>query len=157
MFTNNSHARPALDRSPVVGFRCVRYSSPIQPELLAPKPSRGRDYSKAKPVSDEMYRAYLSQFTYDQTDPAAKLESVEETGEWKKEKVSIAAAYAGERLPAYLFTPKNTRPPYQTVIYFPGAGAAQLTTSETLQGGSQYLTIVRSGRAVVYPVFWGTY
>ena len=43
------------------------------------------------------------------------------------------------------------------MIYFPGAGAAQLTSSETLQGGPQYLTVVRSGRAVVYPVFWGTY
>ena len=157
MFTNNSDTRPAFDRSPDVGFRCVQYSGPIQPELLASAPNLGRDYTKEKPVSEQIYRVYLNLFTYDRTDPDAKLQAAEETADWKKEKVSIAGAYGGERVPAYVFTPKNTRPPYQTVIYFPGAGAAQLTSSDTLLDGPQYLTVVRSGRAVVYPVFWGTY
>jgi len=60
----------------------------------------------------------LNQWIDDRTDPAAKLEAAEETADWKKEKVSIAGAYGGERVPAYVFTPKNTSPPYQTVIYF---------------------------------------
>jgi len=47
MFTTNSDTRPALDRSPVVGFRCVRYSIPVQAGTARAKPSRGRDYSKA--------------------------------------------------------------------------------------------------------------
>jgi formylglycine-generating enzyme required for sulfatase activity/dienelactone hydrolase len=157
MFTNNSDTRSAFDRSPVIGFRCVRYSGSIQPALLAPMPRSGRDYSKAKPVSEEVYRAYLNLFTYDRTDPAAILEAGEETADWKKEKVSVAGAYGGERVPMYIFTPKNTRPPYQTVIYFTGAGAARLTSSDTLLGGLLYGTMIRSGRAVVYPVFWGTY
>jgi dienelactone hydrolase len=157
MFTNNSDTRPAFDRGPLLGFRCIKVSGTIPPELLASKQRNTRDYSKIKPVSDEIYRAYLNQFTYDQTDPAARLEATEETADWKKEKVSIGGTYGGERLPAYVFTPKSISPPYQTVIYFSGAGAAQLTSSETLQGGPQYLTVVRSGRAVVYPVFWGTY
>ena len=36
------------------------------------------------------------------------------------EKVSYAAAYGGERIPAYLFLPKNAKPPYQVVVVFPG-------------------------------------
>ena len=36
-------------------------------------------------------------------------------------KVSYAAAYGGERIPAYLFLPKNATPPYQVWWVFPGA------------------------------------
>ena len=35
--------------------------------------------------------------------------------------MSIAAAYGNERVPVHLFLPKGLKPPYQTVIYYPGA------------------------------------
>ncbi len=41
--------------------------------------------------------------------------------EWRVERVSYPAAYGDERIPAVLFLPKNSRPPYQTVIFFPGS------------------------------------
>jgi formylglycine-generating enzyme required for sulfatase activity/dienelactone hydrolase len=157
MFTNNSDTRPAFDRASDVGFRCVRYAGPLQPELLAPRTRAGRDYRNVKPVSEELFRAYLSVFTYDRVDTTAKIESVEETDEWKKEKITIAGAYDGGRVLVYLITPKNTQPPYQSVVYFPGAGASQVSSSAHLLGASHYLTLVRSGRAVLYPIFWGTY
>ena len=40
------------------------------------------------------------------------------------------AAYGNERMSAYLFLPKKAKPPYQTVLYFPGAGAIYTRTPE---------------------------
>jgi eukaryotic-like serine/threonine-protein kinase len=39
------------------------------------------------------------------------------------EKVSFDAAYGKERVTAYLFLPKNSSPPFQTIVYFPGSYA----------------------------------
>ena len=36
------------------------------------------------------------------------------------ERVSFAAAYDGERVLANILLPKNVRPPYQAVVWFPG-------------------------------------
>jgi dienelactone hydrolase len=56
---------------------------------------------------------------------------------------------------AYLFLPKNAVPPFQTVIHFPPGG---------LQGGSSRQLplrfvdfIIRGGRAVMCPIYLGTY
>ncbi len=42
---------------------------------------------------------------------------------------SYNAAYGGERVIAYLFLPKNARPPYQTVVYFRTPGDSLWTRS----------------------------
>ena len=63
-------------------------------------------------------------YSFDHGDLNAKVESVDDSSpEWRLEKVSYAAAYGGERIPAYLFLPKNAKPPYQVVVVFPGANA----------------------------------
>jgi formylglycine-generating enzyme required for sulfatase activity/dienelactone hydrolase len=157
MFTNNADIRAAFDRSAVNGFRCVLYSGGIDASLLAPKVRTSRDYGKEKAVNDEAFRAYLGLFDYDKTELNLKLESVEDTADWRKEKVTFDAVSANDRMILYVFTPKNSRPPYQTVIYFPGAGAAQLTSSRNLEGEPHYSLVVKSGRALLYPVYWGTY
>ena len=36
-----------------------------------------------------------------------------------RERVTLEAGYGDERMPVYLFLPKDGRPPYQAVIYFP--------------------------------------
>ena len=43
--------------------------------------------------------------------------------DWIVEKITFNAAYGNERVIAYLFLPKNASPPYQTLIFFPGADA----------------------------------
>ena len=48
---------------------------------------------------------------------------------WRKETVSFAAAYGNERVPAYLFLPKNVKPPYQTIVLFPSAYARAVPSS----------------------------
>ena len=56
----------------------------------------------------------------------------------------------------YLFLPKNSPPPYQTVIFFPAADAFLLRSSRQLSL-ARIDFILRSGRALLYPVYQGTY
>ena len=54
----------------------------------------------------------------------AVLESGDNSSESSRmEKVSFDAAYGKERITAYLFLPKNSSPPFQTIVYFPGSYA----------------------------------
>ena len=95
--------------------------------------------------------------TYDRTPLNARLDSVDDSSPfWRKERVSLDAAYGGERVSANVFLPKNAHPPYQTVMVFPSAYALYTALSELLDY-SRFDFIMRSGRAVVYPVYQGTY
>lgn len=109
------------------------------------------------PASDEEF-AFLRRFyEYDRTPLDAKVESVDDSSPyWRKEKVSYAAAYGNERIPAYLFLPKNATAPYQTVVFFPSAYARTITSSTALDLGT-FEFIVRSGRALLYPIYQGTF
>ena len=61
-----------------------------------------------------------------------------------------------ERVPAFVFLPKNTKPPYQALVYSPGAGAVS-STFASMDGFNRIEFIIRSGRAVIYPVYIGTF
>ena len=75
-----------------------------------------------KPATDEVFRFYKELFLYDKTDLQARLEWRNESSkDWIQEKVTFAAAYGNERVIAYLFLPRNSRPPFQTVIFYPGS------------------------------------
>ena len=45
---------------------------------------------------------------------------VKDEEDWTAEKITYAAAYGNERAIAYLFLPKKAKPPFQTVLFFPG-------------------------------------
>ena len=118
----------------------------------------GGDFAKAEPVSDDVFRAYKAMYSYAQTPLNAKVEEVaQQTADWKEEKVTFDAAYGGERMTAYLFLPTNVRPPYQTVLFFPSARVLGLADSKTLGDVKFFDYIVQSGRAVMYPIYKGTY
>jgi cephalosporin-C deacetylase-like acetyl esterase len=156
---NDEDARSPFDRSPTNGFRCMKYLSagPIPEALRLAIERLTRDYDKEKPVSDDTFRTYKSIYSYDRTELKPVVESVDEsTEDWKKERISFNAAYGNERVIAFLFLPKNATPPFQTVIYFPGSGAFDLHSSESLE--MIFIDfIIKSGRAVLYPVYKGSY
>src|SRR5262249_43344231 len=67
------------------------------------------------------------------------------------------AAYGNERIPAYLFLPAKVKPPYQTIVFFPSARVLDSPDSKSL-GDMQFIDyVIQSGRAVLYPVYKGTY
>jgi hypothetical protein len=109
-------------------------------------------------VSDEVFQAYKTMYAYDRTPVNPKTEGmVEDTPAWTKEKITIDAGHDGQRLAAYLFLPKNVHPPFQTVLFFPSAGVAYLHDSKDL-GDMQFVDYtIKSGRALLYPIYAGTY
>ena len=158
---NIPDARSPFERSPGFGFRCAEYVSTGKEAEAAGAPItvQLRNYGSEKPVSDQLFRAYKNQYSYDKTPLHAKVESVQQTEDWRQEKVSFDAAYGGERVTAYLFLPKAASPPFQVVVYFPGAAAAHMRSSA--KGLPSCLPdfdfIIKSGRAVLFPIYKGTF
>jgi eukaryotic-like serine/threonine-protein kinase len=149
---------PPFHRAANAGFRCVRNTAALPRETTVERRQTIRDFAKAKPAPDAVYRIYKSMYSYDRTPLNAKLENVaQDSADWRKEKVTFNAAYGNERMAAYLFLPAHVRPPYQTVVFFPSARVLDIPNSETL-GDMQFIDfVIQSGRAVLYPVFKGTY
>jgi len=119
-----------------------------------------RDFRKEKPVSDEIFEIYKSLYSYDKPELNPIIESTVQTGDWTKQKISFDSGYSTQRMLAFLFLPKNTPPPYQTVIYFPGSGVIYLRSPDQLDQDSNMTRIdyvIQSGRAVLYPIYEGTF
>jgi hypothetical protein len=159
MFTS-SDCRDPMDRSPTNGFRCALFEDALS-EVLIGAVDRVEDYvydhGKEKPVNDDIYQVYKSFYSYDRTDLNAEVESVDTSSpHWRKEKITFDAAYGNERVIAYLFLPEGTAPPYQTVVYFPGGEGIFLKSSDDIPM-SLFDFIIRSGRALIYPVYKGIY
>ena len=152
-------ARSPFDRSATNGFRGVKYLKPDSLPPATPRPIERptRDYSREKPVSDEVFRAYKSLYAYDPAPLAPAVERVDDSSAlWRKEKVSFAAAY-GKSVPAYLFLPRKAKPPFQTVLYWPPSSATRTRSSDPLPDVDVIDFLIVSGRAVLYPVYFGTY
>jgi eukaryotic-like serine/threonine-protein kinase len=158
MFVDPDAQSPFL-RASNIGFRCVKYIEPdsIPKEAFAVMPSPRRDLSQEKPVSDSIFQAYRGLYYYDQAPLDASVESLSSNGEdWKVEKITYAAAYGNERAIAYLFLPTKAKPPFQTVLFFPGSNALSLRQFSMYPTASLD-AVIRSGRAVIYPIYKSTY
>jgi dienelactone hydrolase len=74
------------------------------------------------------------------------------------ERISFNAAYGNERMIAYLFLPRNINPPYQTIIFVPAINAFYEKDAVNSFISRWYLDfIIKSGRAVIYPIYKGTF
>jgi eukaryotic-like serine/threonine-protein kinase len=157
MFVDPDAQSPFL-RTSNIGFRCVKYiDADAIPKIafdVMKMPSR--DLSKAKPASEELFKAYSSQYTYDKKPLNASVAPFDEQDDWKVERITYAAGYGDEQAAAYLLLPKKAKPPFQTVLFFPGSNALQLRKF-ALYSAAALDAILRSGRAVLYPVYKSTY
>jgi formylglycine-generating enzyme required for sulfatase activity/dienelactone hydrolase len=150
-------AKPPFDRGAANGFRCAQYPTPPRAKLLEPIRRTFRDYSVEKPVGDEAFRVIRGAYAYAPRPLKASVDEVDDSSPyWKKEKVSFAAAYGDVRVTAFVFLPRNARMPYQALVYHPSAGA-RTSTFASMEGFNRMEFIIRSGRAVIYPIYGGTY
>ena len=134
---NDGYAQNPYNRSETNGFRCMKY------------------------YGSEQYRANLEAAIklpfrdfYDMTDLNARVESMRAEEHFTREKITFDAPYGDERMIAYLFLPKDFPPPYQTIIYFPNSSAHYFSSSEDLSIRNMF---VKSGRAVIHPIYISTY
>jgi len=156
---NDALTSPAFDRSGENGIRLASY--PDENNVAAasePLKKDFRDYHSEQPVSDEVFDVYRQMYDYDDTPiNATSIEKIEEAG-YTRERIELDAAYGDERLTIFVFLPTGgtNSPPYQSVIFFPGSNDIYKTSYDELQIRVIDF-IVRSGRALIYPVYKGTY
>jgi dienelactone hydrolase len=148
------------DRSPTNGLRLVTYSEASSNLESAKLPvetinAADRDYSREKPVSDSEFKVYQHLYGYDRSALNPVLEQRTIEAEWTREKVSFDAAYGKARVIAYVFLPPASRRPYQTIIFFPGTHAQFMSSFDDESLFWDF--IVRSGRALVFPIYRGTF
>jgi len=156
---------PSFDRSPRNGFRLAYYPDTTgQPGSIfgLSTPYFGIDFKLEKPVSDAVFRIFKEQFAYDKGELNPVIEKREKNPDgWIHELISFDAAYGKERMLAHLFLPDGKQPPFQTVIYFPGSASTWLPSSEGIENYYEFTMflsfLVRNGRAVMYPVYKGTF
>ncbi len=154
-------AASPFDRSDTDGFRCVQNLAPLAAAISGEVKRTARDFTKFKPADDEVFHAYQLLYKY----PKAPLNVqeqglVQETVDWREEKATFDTGYRGERMTAYLFLPKNVKPPYQTVLFFPSARVEFLRGNDggRALGDTQFFDyILQSGRAVMYPIYEDLY
>ena len=162
-YFNDADGRSPWDREPAFGFRCIKRvpGEAFAPELSRPIEFFFRDFSVETPVSDQVFRAYASLYSYDRGPLASRVEARDDSArDWRLETVSFNAAYGGERMAAHLLLPKRAAPPYQALVFFPGINALH-EKSSAKDGLARILDladfVVRSGRALVVPVYKSTH
>ncbi len=155
---NDSYLQPALDRSGSNGFRCMKQlpGDTIIASLIKPVFMAFRDYTKEKPVDDKTFEIFRQQFLYDKTPLNAKTESTMDNELWTAEKITFDAGYNNERMQAWLYLPKGFRPPYQTVLFYPGSNDIYTKVYDPLSVNGRIDFILKSGRAIMRPIYKGT-
>jgi cephalosporin-C deacetylase-like acetyl esterase len=160
MFTTRNMEIP-WDRSPRNGFRCASYlaeAESLDQSLFEPIERRvARDLRQVSVHTDEEFRSYKAFYSYDRTALEPTIESIDESpAHWRREKITFNAAYGNERVIAYVFVPRESRPPYQPIVYFPSAMARSLSSSEDPWFLKPFGFVIRSGRALLWPIYKGT-
>jgi serine/threonine protein kinase len=145
------------DRSAINGFRCMLTDEPPPDAALIAIEHPVEDHRQDTAIDDDAFAMVRRSFDYDDRalDPRVELTD-DRTEHWRHEIVSVRAAYGDERLPVHLYLPRNVDPPYQAVVYFPPSSALYLTDS-TLPSFPFAYFIPESGRALIYPIYKGTY
>lgn len=150
-------AQLPFDRSPTNGFRCVKLNAAIPDSLngAVEAPRAARDLRT--PVSDDLFQILESFYAYNGAELNPATESLDDSApDWRVERIGFNAAYGHERVIAWLYLPKNARPPYQAVIYAP-AGASRILPKIDQAEIRRFDFLMRTGRAVLFPVYQGTY
>jgi eukaryotic-like serine/threonine-protein kinase len=153
------YTQPAFDRSLANGIRLVSYleEGSDQARALAPtEPQPVPDFrAEASPPSDDVFEVYRAMFSYDPTPLEPRVEAADTARHWVRQTISFDAAYGDERMLLHLFLPRAGAPPFHTIVYWPAAAARVLTSiDQKLAMHTDF--IVRSGRAVAFPVLKGT-
>ncbi len=141
-------------RSPHIGFRCARIDALPSPALLSLPDTAAPDFPP--PVSDDVFAVLARQYAHDPArEPPRMLDDVE-TEHWRLQTWLLQADYNGESFRLRLYLPRNASPPYQVLVYGPPAVA--LLQQDIKQTGTRdFAFLPRSGRALAFPEFYGTY
>jgi dienelactone hydrolase len=143
------------------GLRCMKRLVDDDASKEAARPAQPEPppvIAVQKPCSDEVFRVYKRLYDYPKSDLRPRIEYRKDLDPYTRlERVSFEAAYGDERMIAYLFLPSSGKPPFQTVIHFPGSSAEILSSALDYTHKERLRYLTRTGRAAVIPVMWGTF
>jgi formylglycine-generating enzyme required for sulfatase activity len=104
-------------------------------------------------TSEASFRSWLPHYRYDKAPLNEKIEEIVETPDWRRERISYNGVH-DERTLAYLFLPKNSKPPFQVINYIPGTSSfASVTIPQSVDFMAQ--PHIKAGRAVFAVVLRG--
>ena len=106
-----------------------------------------------EPVDEAGFRAILTHYRYDKRPIEGEVVASIETPDWIRETIHYPAPAGGDVI-AYLYLPKRVEPPYQTLVYVPGASAwyvrpldvdAERRMAPHIKAGRALFTVVMNG------------
>jgi hypothetical protein len=160
MINQEGFTQDPMNRHLTNGFRCIQYigDDTIENKFLQDYNQMSRNVDDGSPpVSDQEFGELVKRFEYDSTSFHEKIEYTRRNPDWTRQKITFDPAYLGQRMILYLFTPKSTQPPYQTIIYYSGGNAKTDYSSEKFLQVMQVEYLLKTGRAVAFPIYKGFY
>jgi dienelactone hydrolase len=168
MFFNvEDSTKSPFDRSPNIGFRCVKPVAPDPKDAPLDRPvgrKPATDWAKVEGFSEDGWKTWKSLLAYDNKEPLDhKIESTDATlPTWTLEKATFKSADSNERVVAYLYLPDREKfpPPWQAVVFWPsgvGYGVSSSQDGRNTLDLSYWDYLVTGGRVVVYPIFKGAF
>lgn len=141
------------------GCRCVK-SSDNNLSLLKKVSNPSYNIINAKPVSKNVYDAYLSMYKYSKFDLEVEIlsDTLIKPEKYSITKVAYNTPY-GERMFSYIYKPEQIDFPARTVILFPGANAINSESSKILfdKIPSSYNFFMSINTIFVFPIYKSTF
>jgi eukaryotic-like serine/threonine-protein kinase len=151
---NDVDATDPWMRADHLGMRVARIDGTVDSALHEAPPRVAADFGT--PVSDEVFAALLRFYA---SDPAAEpgvLEGEEAHPYWRLQRWRIPSAYGNDSFRLWLYLPNASASPHHAVLYAP-TSSAHLISDSARDGARDFAWLVRSGRAVAFPVYANTY
>ncbi|MBI4657626.1 MAG: SUMF1/EgtB/PvdO family nonheme iron enzyme [Verrucomicrobia bacterium] len=155
--------KPPFVRDASFGFRCMKLLSDDDVWKRAGASVRWRPpfvVGDQKPCSDEAFQIIRRLYDYNKSELQPTIEATEDVSvSTRRERVSFNAAYGNERMIAYLYLPRTSKPPFQTEVYFPAGIVFMLDSIDKAPKSPKIIDQIntRSGRAFVVPVLRGAF
>jgi cephalosporin-C deacetylase-like acetyl esterase len=154
---NDFFAQDPWDRSETNGVRTALFLDEHTADAEAVITSPYRDFLAETPVSDEIFDVFLSLYDYDKGPLEPRILLTDDSHkDYRSEKVEFTAAYGGERMQAFVYTPKRGEAPFPTVVYFPGSNAIYAESSDFLIR-ARWGFFMKQGYAFIHPIYKSTY
>jgi len=146
--------RPGFFSSDKLGFRCARPTTESAGDQGGLRIELDREVPEYTAPSAQVFATLASAYRYEKTPLDARIEQTTNTPEWKREKITFAAAN-GARAIAYLYLPNNAPRPLQVVHYLPAGDVDGGFRSLPDSMEDRITPFVRAGRAAFGVVLEG--
>jgi len=145
-------------RNELIGFRCIKYIDDIiEQDLIQNFDLEKRDYTNLKPVPDDIFKVYKKLLEFERNELNPTIISETKTEGWIEEIISVDVPYEDAPLKILILLPVNYRPPYQTIVFFPGLTSHHSKSMANMNVNSNLDFFLKSGRAIIWPVYYSSH